>query len=84
MPASSRYDQMHDLVLRRLIARHGELMDTLALSNLLKFGNTRSFRRAAVQGHLPFRVFHIDGRRGWFARTGDVAAWLAKIQSQHH
>jgi hypothetical protein len=84
MAIQSRYDQMHDALLRRLLACHGELMSTSALTTLLKFGSARSFRRAAGQGHLPFAAFRIDGRRGWFARTVDVAAWLARIQSQHH
>ena len=59
-----------------LLARHGELMDAAALTDLLKFGTDRSFRRAAAKGVLPVRVFHVSGRRGWFALTRDVARWL--------
>jgi hypothetical protein len=60
-----------------LLARHGVLMDGRALAALFKFGSSRSFRRAAQNGALPVSVFRIAGRRGWFARSRDVAAWLA-------
>jgi len=56
-------------------------MDSRALSELFKFGSERSFRRAASSGSLPVSVFRVSGRRGWFARTRDVAAWLARCAS---
>lgn len=84
MPVLSGHNQFHKIVLLRLLARHGELMNTSALTTLLKFGSARSFRRAAAQGHLPFEVFRMEGRRSWFARTSNVATWLARIQSQPH
>lgn len=64
----------------RLLASYGELMDSQALTAFFKFGSDRSFRRSAVKGALPVGVFRIPGRRGWFARTRDVAVWLAAIQ----
>lgn len=63
----------------RLLASYGELMDSRALTALFKFGSDRSFRRSACKGTLPVSVFRIPGRRGWFARTEDVAVWLADI-----
>lgn len=54
-------------------------MDSRALTALFKFGSDRSFRRSACKGTLPVSVFRIPGRRGWFARTEDVAVWLAAI-----
>lgn len=63
--------------LARLIEKHGELMDSASLEALLRFGSNRSFRRAAAAGALPVRVFRIEGRSGWFARTEDVAVWLS-------
>ncbi|MFC6187688.1 hypothetical protein ACFPZE_07080 [Pseudoxanthomonas mexicana] len=64
-----------------LVALHGELMDSQALVALFKFGSERSFRRSASKGALPVTVFRVPGRRGWFARTRDVAAWLAELGS---
>lgn len=60
----------------RLLGMHGELMDSRALAAFFKFGSDRSFRRSADKGSLPVRVFRIRGRKGWFARTADVARWL--------
>lgn len=54
-------------------------MDSQALIALFKFGSDRSFRRSACKGRLPVSVFRIPGRQGWFARTEDVAVWLAAI-----
>lgn len=66
----------------RLLEENGELMDGAALRRLLHMGHDRSFRRALAAGHLPVSVFHLPGRKGWFARTGDVAAWLASLGSE--
>lgn len=65
-----------------LLARHGELMDAQALMELFKFGSTRSFRRNALK--LPVSIFRVAGRRGWFARTRDVAQWLQSVGSSAH
>lgn len=64
----------------RLLEAYGELMDSQALTAFFKFGSDRSFRRSAVKGVLPIGVFRMQGRRGWFARTRDVAVWLAAIE----
>lgn len=72
---------MENQVPLTLLQIHGEIMDSDALAELFKFGSERSFRRAAAGGHLPVSVFRISGRRGWFARTRDVAAWLDRLGS---
>lgn len=64
-----------------LLDKHGELMDAPALTQLFKFGSARSFRRNALKGTLPVSVFRVSGRRGWFARTRDVAQWLQSAGS---
>lgn len=74
--ASHRDDKAE---LAGFMAQHGELMDGRALATLFKFGSSRSFRRAAQKGGLPVSVFRVAGRRGWFARTRDVANWLATV-----
>lgn len=60
------------------LAKYGELMDAHALRTLLGI-EERTFRRAAHAQRLPIRVFRIPGRRGWFARTRDLAAWLGAV-----
>lgn len=62
-----------------LLGAHGELMTGADLRRLLRMNHERAFRRAAAAGRLPVSVFRLPGRKGWFARTRDVAAWLASI-----
>lgn len=59
-----------------LLERYGELMPGSAIRTFLHFTSDRSFRRAAAKQALPVAVFRVPGRRGWFARTRDVSAWL--------
>ena len=68
-----------DQMVLSLLERFGELMKGRDLAGLLGFGSDRSFARAAASGQLPIPVFRMKGRRGWFARTRDVAAWLNNI-----
>lgn len=79
--ATGRSPPQHQLALEeaRLVACHGDLMDGHALTALFKFSSPRSFRRSAAKGSLPVSVFRLPGRRGWFARTRDVAVWLAAV-----
>lgn len=62
-----------------LLARHGELMDGAALMALLHMNHERTLRRAIASNTLPVSVFRLAGRKGWYARTRDVAAWLVSI-----
>lgn len=66
-------------VLASLLEQHGELMAGPDLIALFKFRSERSFRRSAIAGRFPVPVVQILGRRGWFARTRDVAAWLDSL-----
>jgi hypothetical protein len=62
-----------------LLNLHGELMTSRDLAALFRFGSDRSFRRAAQTGALPVAIVKVPGRRGWFARTREVAAWLESL-----
>ena len=62
-----------------LLRRHGELLTGKTLQRCLGFGSVRSFQRAVIEGTLPVVTFTLPGRRGRFARTRDVAAWLATL-----
>lgn len=70
---------MPDGVLDRLLTEHGELMDSAALRQLLKFNDQRALRRAIAKGAMPFPTFPMPGRHGPFARTRDVATWLKSL-----
>jgi hypothetical protein len=62
-----------------LLSTHGEVMDTNALVELLKFSDRRGLRRAVARGAIPFKTFPMPGRHGPFALTRDVANWLISL-----
>jgi hypothetical protein len=64
-----------------LLTEHGELVGGSDLQRCLGFKSTRSFQRAQKEGRLPIPTFLLPGRRGVFARTRDVVAWLDTLGS---
>ena len=62
-----------------LVSRHGELLSGATLQRCLGYRSARAYRRAIAQNALPVVTFALPGRRGYFARTRDVAAWLAVL-----
>ena len=74
-------ENAREALLIRLLALHGEILDAKALVKTLKFSSDRAFRRAVAKGIVPVSVFHISGKRGWCARTDDVASWLSQAGS---
>ena len=62
---------------KRLLSTHGELIGGLPLARCMGFRTARAFQVAAQRGHLPIETFALPGRRGRFARTFQVAQWLA-------
>lgn len=62
-----------------LLAEHGELVSGGDLQRCLGFKSARSFQRAQKEGRLPVTTFSLPGRRGVFARTRDIAAWLGSL-----
>lgn len=62
---------------RRLIADHGELIGGSALARCLGYRTQRAFQMAIQRGQVPIETFTLPSRRGRYARTFEVAAWLA-------
>lgn len=60
-----------------LIADWCYVMGSAGLRQALGFASQPALRAAIAAGHLPVRTFTMVGRRGHFALTHDVAAWLA-------
>lgn len=59
----------------------GPVLGGSELSAALGFRTQEAFRKARERGTLPVNTFAIPGRRGRFAATADIAAWL---WSQRH
>lgn len=69
---------IEDQILRMLTDKYGQIMSTRALIKELGYPTPAAFRQAMHRRMLPITVFKIEHRRGSFALSADVAAWLAK------
>lgn len=54
----------------------GALIGGATLTRMLGYPTQAAFRKALSRNRLPVRVFNVEGRRGRFALTRDLAAWL--------
>lgn len=55
----------------------GPLMTAAETARVLGSPSTEALAKARLAGRLPFKMFKIPGRRGWFASTDAVELWLA-------
>lgn len=76
-----QFDYMVDAgdLLKRLIRRYGEIIPPDALWRVTGYQSASAARSARLRGNFPIRVFRIPGRKGFYAKTGDVANWLEKL-----
>jgi hypothetical protein len=63
----------------KLYEEYGPLIGGPNLVKVLGFRTNAAFRRAEKIGNIGVDVFEIEGRKGKFARTEDVEAWLNKL-----
>jgi len=61
-----------------LLDRHGPLLTGQALQRALGYPSAAALRQGVARNTVPVPTFLITGRRGRFARTWDVAHWLAR------
>lgn len=54
----------------------GPVVGGAELTAALGFRTQGAFRKARERGCLPVKTFIVEGRRGRFAATADIAAWL--------
>ena len=54
----------------------GPTIGGAALVSALGFPTADAFLKARVRNRLPVPTFAMEGRRGRFAATTDIAAWL--------
>lgn len=67
-----------------LLERFGPLMNGPALRQALGFRTAGAFRQAMSRDDSGLPAFQIPGRRGWYALTHDVAAWLLNQANAAH
>jgi prophage antirepressor-like protein len=70
-------------MLQALLDQHGPLMGGADLVRALGFSNNAAFREAHRKGRLGVHIFSIPERRGRFALTHDIAAWIEQVSQQN-
>lgn len=65
-----------------LLEQYGPLMGGQDLWRTLGYRTWAAFARSARNGSLGVRVFTVSGRKGRFALTMEVAAWLTAVGGQ--
>lgn len=63
---------------QQLLDQYGPTLGGKELYAALGFRSYSAFHRSMQLGELGINVFTLPGRRGWFALTTDVAAWLTE------
>lgn len=62
----------------QMLEKYGPLLRGVELYTALGFRTYAAFHRARENGRIGVRTFEVQGRRGVFALTNEVAAWLLK------
>lgn len=62
-----------------LLDQYGPMIGGKDLYQALGFRSYAAFRLANEQMKTPIPVYQLPGRRGWFARTDDLANWLINL-----
>ena len=67
----------------KLYEEYGPLMWGEPLYKTLGYNNNTAFRQSVYRKKCPVDVFEIDGRKGRYAHTHEVAAWLASLGAKN-
>ncbi|MEZ5616439.1 MAG: hypothetical protein C3F19_11425 [Rhodocyclales bacterium] len=73
--------QTNDLA-EKMLKEFGPLMGGEDLRRALGYRTSAALARAARMGAVGVAVFDIPNRRGKFALTVDVAAWLTSLRNR--
>ncbi|WP_313206943.1 hypothetical protein [Stenotrophomonas sp.] len=78
---AGRLTSSDDALQRTLFQEYGPLIGPEHLPKVLCYRSVSAFRQAMNRNTLPVRVFSVEGRKGKFAFSTDVAAWLEQLKS---
>lgn len=65
-----------------LLRLYGPVLSGTNLTKSLGYVSREAFRQSIVRKTVPVPIFKMDGRRGYFALTKDVARYLAKARNK--
>lgn len=77
MAQPTTLEQLRTALEGQLLTNYGPLLGSRELWRVLGYSSPAAFRQAKFRNQLPIKVFEIEGGRGSFALTIEVAAWLA-------
>lgn len=63
-------------LITHMMSRFGPTLGGQDLYSALGFKTYGAFHRSRQLGGISVPIFKLPGRRGWFARTDEVAKWL--------
>ena len=78
MAQQTESDRLMEELQDTLTRLYGPLLASRDLWKLLGYASPAAYRQARARNRLPVAEFEIEGRRGRFALTQDVARWLAQ------
>lgn len=73
---------MHTDLHQSLTGTYGPLMDSHSICRVLYYPSVSALQAAKSRGKLPFDTVELEGRRGLFAFTEDVAAYLTQLSGR--
>ena len=65
-----------------LLAAYGPLMDAKAMCKVLCYPSVAALLAAKARGRIAFPILELKGRRGYFAATEDIAAYLQEAYDE--
>lgn len=71
-------DRLFNDLQEQLTRLYGPLLASRDLWKVLGYASPAAYRQARIRGTLPVIEFEIEGRRGRFVLTQEVAEWLAE------
>ena len=79
---SSAHGNDQQSIAQKLIENHGPIICGATLSKVMGFPTTKAFNQSRRRGSLGIKTFRIEGRRGVFALTSDLAQWIEQLATQ--
>lgn len=64
-----------------LLALYGPLLTSAQVAEMLRYRNRDALIQAHKRAALKFALFQVPGRKGMFAKTSEVAAWIESLPS---
>lgn len=82
MTQSQTSQRLSTELTRTLTALYGPLVSSRELWRILGFANPAAYRQAIASRRIQLPLFEIEGRRGRFALTQEIAHWLVEQRSK--